>query len=275
MIESIVVGSVAFFIFLIVLSLVTYVLVYNQRPIRLENTATTAQREFRVETINKFADDLYAVRLYINLALSPLKKIIEKVQEALVSSNKGSWIGEGQTILLLAADVKTNLKIAADSIPEAERPADDDTIIDMTDIINKLGGVPPDKSFPENLERLLNLMSGFDIRRKIRGKEYRLGTRNEIVLLYFCQEALKNVIQHSRSNRLTISIRYRRADFSLTIKDKGIGFNPSGNSSDPKKTGKGFELMLSAARVVGADLAIRSKPNKGTTISIYIKTLST
>jgi signal transduction histidine kinase len=78
------------------------------------------------------------------------------------------------------------------------------------------------------------------------------------------QEALNNMVKHSRADRVTIHLVASGSEAQLTIADNGRGFE-----SAPCSSGQlGMSIMRERAESVGARLSIRSAPAGGTTVKV-------
>jgi PAS domain S-box-containing protein len=81
------------------------------------------------------------------------------------------------------------------------------------------------------------------------------------------QEGLRNVAKHSGSKRASVSLIGTLHDVTLTIRDFGGGFRPD---SGKRRAGLGLTSMKERARLIGGELSIASKPNRGTTVRVRI-----
>ena len=83
------------------------------------------------------------------------------------------------------------------------------------------------------------------------------------------QEALENILKHARASHVRTSLEKQSNNWVYTIEDDGIGI-----VFDDKETlfkGLGIQGMQERANAIGAELHIRSQPNKGTIIQLIIK----
>jgi len=78
------------------------------------------------------------------------------------------------------------------------------------------------------------------------------------------QEALNNCIKHARASRITVSVSQVRDRVELRVIDDGTGLDPKSAQSD----GLGMLTMRERAHLIGARLAVDSKPGVGTTVRI-------
>ena len=77
------------------------------------------------------------------------------------------------------------------------------------------------------------------------------------------QEALTNVIRHSRATDVTISIETVSGELHLRIDDNGRGFEqPASDSPD----GLGLKIMRYRAQMLGGDLILESGANGGASV---------
>ena len=77
------------------------------------------------------------------------------------------------------------------------------------------------------------------------------------------QEALQNVVKHSASRHVSVSLSAQIDTINLTVKDSGTGFD-----SEVAMTGRGLGLtsMTERLKAVGGHVSIHSQPGHGTTV---------
>jgi PAS domain S-box-containing protein len=80
------------------------------------------------------------------------------------------------------------------------------------------------------------------------------------------QEALSNVIKHSRSRDVEMNVARINGRIVLKIKDFGIGFEPKASSS-----GIGLSTMRERLRMFGGNLSVNSSRGKGAEIIAEVK----
>jgi signal transduction histidine kinase len=80
------------------------------------------------------------------------------------------------------------------------------------------------------------------------------------------QESLRNVARHARCSRASVQLGGTERVLVLCVRDKGIGFEVAARG----KTGLGLESMRERARLIRARLSIRSKPGRGTRITLRV-----
>ena len=84
-----------------------------------------------------------------------------------------------------------------------------------------------------------------------------------LCLFRIVQEALGNVIKHSRAQRADVEVTGAADEIRLRIADAGIGFEPTLRNGN---AGIGLIGMRERLRLVGGTLSIRSAPAQGTEI---------
>jgi two-component system sensor histidine kinase NreB len=87
----------------------------------------------------------------------------------------------------------------------------------------------------------------------------------EINLYRVIQEALHNMMKHSRAKNVTIELTVGNGEINLIIQDDGVGFN-----MDETKEGLGLKHIEERVSQLGGIAKIYSKKNLGVTIAIMI-----
>jgi len=101
---------------------------------------------------------------------------------------------------------------------------------------------------------------------EIEGDRGKLGIEKELVVYRIAQEAIHNVIKHSRATELDVTLRFEGETFTMIIADNGIGFM---EEDTHEKNGIGIINMRQRAKLLNAELKIDSSPSGGATISLY------
>jgi signal transduction histidine kinase len=81
------------------------------------------------------------------------------------------------------------------------------------------------------------------------------------------QEALRNVVKHSRERYAEVDLSAREGELTLRVSDSGLGFDPTmvnGNS------GLGLISMRERLHLVGGQLTIHSQPKQGTELYVRV-----
>ena len=76
------------------------------------------------------------------------------------------------------------------------------------------------------------------------------------------QEALNNSVKHSRSARAEVRLTACNGTLRMTVRDYGLGFDPSVHAS-----GLGLATMRERLRLVGGNLEVASRPGEGTELT--------
>lgn len=84
-----------------------------------------------------------------------------------------------------------------------------------------------------------------------------------LCLYRVAQEALNNVIKHSGTDRVEVSLSEEHGKVSMQIRDFGVGFRPG-----DARQGLGLAAMRERLRMVQGELTIRSKPGDGTLVAV-------
>ena len=100
--------------------------------------------------------------------------------------------------------------------------------------------------------------------------EKRVDEKIEKALYRIIQEALSNIIKHSKAQNANIQIIKLDDLISLTIDDDGIGFNPETISNETKYRGIGLFSMKERVYAFNGVFQLNSDKNKGTEILIDI-----
>ncbi len=84
----------------------------------------------------------------------------------------------------------------------------------------------------------------------------------------FTEEAVYNVLKHARASILDVSLEVTSVQWTIRIKDDGVGFSPE--IVEKKKESYGVMGMKDRMKRFGGVLSIRSQPNQGTEIVAII-----
>jgi signal transduction histidine kinase len=89
-----------------------------------------------------------------------------------------------------------------------------------------------------------------------------------LALFHIAQEALNNVMKHSRANSVRVSLLAEPGAVTLEIEDNGVGFDITEGIGDRQ----GFRNMKDRAASVGAGFNCASEPGRGTRIRVELGT---
>lgn len=103
------------------------------------------------------------------------------------------------------------------------------------------------------------------------GDERRLTREVELSLYRIAQEALNNVVKHSKATRANLSIRYVDSEITLAITDNGNGFVAPASPTEFAPNGHfGLLGIHERADLIGARLEIESAVGKGTRLTVRL-----
>lgn len=111
----------------------------------------------------------------------------------------------------------------------------------------------------------------FAIAFKVAGRERDLSPQAKGHLLAIVQESLTNVSKHAEAKQVTVDLRYRPKEISLTVADDGCGLALEEATQRAWKERRfGLMGMQERAHILGGTLDIDSKPGRGTTIRVCL-----
>jgi len=104
--------------------------------------------------------------------------------------------------------------------------------------------------------------------------ESRLGEGTPIILFRIVQEAVNNILQHSRAKRASVDLRLRSGKVTLAVRDNGHGFDVSraGQNGEPSM---GLLFVREMAESHDGTFEIHSRRGKGTELLVSLPALST
>ena len=88
-----------------------------------------------------------------------------------------------------------------------------------------------------------------------------------LCLFRIVQEALRNVMKHSKASVAEVELSGQRGGVDLCISDPGAGFDPE---CAKRKGGLGLISMTERLRLIGGTLAVLSQPSRGTQIRVHV-----
>jgi signal transduction histidine kinase len=106
--------------------------------------------------------------------------------------------------------------------------------------------------------------NGIDCRWKLSGIDtLELAPSQSLDLMRFLQEALTNVLKHSGSTRVDVTVARAGAELRLSVRDDGRGFSVENGGSDGARAGgAGLRNLRTRARRLGAELQLQSRPGE-------------
>lgn len=95
----------------------------------------------------------------------------------------------------------------------------------------------------------------------------RLNPNLEVNLYRITQEALNNIVKHSKASEATVILQKNKSEIELTISDNGVGFDET-NIKKEKSINNGLANMQTRVRLLGGHIDIQTKSTKGTRIIV-------
>jgi two-component system NarL family sensor kinase len=134
--------------------------------------------------------------------------------------------------------------------------------------------------YPPNLRTagLANAVTDLGAKVSARGIEVRtrieddgsLSDVDQAVVYRVAQEALRNVVKHSRARHADIAMDVTGGGCELTIADDGVGFDPAAARTGPEAGHLGLTVLRDLARDAGAALDIRRNDPDGTVVAFRL-----
>jgi two-component system NarL family sensor kinase len=89
----------------------------------------------------------------------------------------------------------------------------------------------------------------------------------DLAMFRIVQEALNNIAKHSSADCVEIAISRRNGHATLSVRDNGVGFDPTKVESS-EGSGWGLRIMRERAESVGARFSLKAKPNRGVDVLV-------
>jgi two-component system sensor histidine kinase UhpB len=119
-----------------------------------------------------------------------------------------------------------------------------------------------------NLSERIGQATGLEINRRLERALPPLSAEAELVIYRIAQESLTNSVRHADASRIDLSLQTDRDIVRLTVTDDGTGFDPESE----RDRNSGIRGMRERALLVGARVAIESRPGAGTTVRLEVDT---
>jgi signal transduction histidine kinase len=103
---------------------------------------------------------------------------------------------------------------------------------------------------------------------KVQGHIYQIPNNVEIVIFRILQEFFSNTIKHSQASNLDIEIFFNELELKILAKENGKGFDVE----NVNNSGIGILNIKKRAKLIGAEIELKSKINEGTELIIIYKT---
>jgi two-component system, NarL family, sensor kinase len=107
-----------------------------------------------------------------------------------------------------------------------------------------------------------------EIRLRLSVRSQPLPMQIQEVIYRVTQESLQNIAKHSQASHVNLSIQAADKRIRLSVTDDGVGFRAETADSQPMSFG--LVGMRERAALLGGRLAIKSRPGKGTTVTLEL-----
>lgn len=106
---------------------------------------------------------------------------------------------------------------------------------------------------------------------QIKGESFRLKGQQELIIFRIIQEALHNILRHSKATLINVHFIYEPGVFALNIIDNGSGFDTSQmEAKNYNGLGFGIRNMYNRAKIINAHFKLKSTKEVGTSIHLNI-----
>jgi signal transduction histidine kinase len=144
-----------------------------------------------------------------------------------------------------------------------------EAIASLRTYMSDLRAVPAAASFTTALQKQVadpGIASLVDVELRMNlAKEPSLNPAQTEHLLAIVGEALANVARHAEATQVQVDVYCDNGSLQLAIADDGIGF-----ACPKEKQGYGLRNIRDRARLLGGELVIDSKPDRGTSVRLSI-----
>lgn len=223
------------------------------------------------KTLNKY-QSLY--RLYVKetgaAVTEERTRIACEIHDGLVQS----LAGVGFKLELCQQLVRKNPKASLATLRESKEQLKL-AIQEARQVIFNLRPLQYDKM--ELIPGLTNYLKSYEAQYHIKtdftvsGDEQILFPRTKIFLFRIVQEALSNVVQHAKADRVSVRLTIDLERLKVAISDNGVGFNMEQVLHNPEKWDHfGVRGIVERAKLVGGEAHIDSKKGRGTRIVVIV-----
>lgn len=123
-------------------------------------------------------------------------------------------------------------------------------------------------SLCEDIARQFQSDTGIPIGCKVTGVPFKFGESATRELMLIFREALTNAVTHASPKSVNIDVCFTKHDLKIEVRDDGCGFDP--NAALSRNGHYGILGMQERALLLGATMKIKSDPEQGTTLRIFV-----
>jgi signal transduction histidine kinase len=277
MLEWSIILSMFGLICLMILFFILFVVFYNKKFIRLENSyeriVAKVRQEVQQTTLNNlsfdiietFGNNLFAIRCnLVGGVLDPLQKITEDINQGFSNPSQTEQTAILQQVLHSVTAIQKN-------VLDTKKPVEDMNT-DVLKACEKLRTNFAENTLVKNFELEIQRFTGYDIIKNFTGAEYPLIEHKKMLLFWVFQLAMNNIKRHSHATQIHLELSYEPSSVRICIQDNGVGFDPA-DLNKLRKKGQGIDNMYTAARMINAELSITARPGMGAILTISLQTL--
>jgi signal transduction histidine kinase len=104
---------------------------------------------------------------------------------------------------------------------------------------------------------------------KVPAQEIELPGQVAVALFRIVQEALTNTVKYAKARNVSVALSRSPAGVALVVADDGVGLPPPAKG---REAAHGILGMRERVRALRGELVIKSKPNAGTAIEVFVPT---
>jgi PAS domain S-box-containing protein len=113
--------------------------------------------------------------------------------------------------------------------------------------------------------------TGIEVQSSIQINELHIDESVEVNLYRIVQEALTNIVKHSKCSSVLFEMSVEDGRLGVMVKDNGTGFSLKDVSQrDIEQRGMGLFIMEERAKAIGGRLQIHSEPDQGTNVQVEV-----
>jgi signal transduction histidine kinase len=163
--------------------------------------------------------------------------------------------GHGEEVAERARGIREELVALSESVHSLSRQLHP-SILDDLGLVDALGS------------ECLRLRQRDGVTVKYHARNVPTDVSRDVGLCFYrvAQEALRNVARHARCSEASVRLVANEREMVLCVRDRGIGFAIGGMG----KTGLGLESIRERAQLIQARLVVRSRPGKGTRVTLRV-----
>ena len=240
----------------------------NLRMIRIVGTSTD------ISSLKEFEQDLKISRNQLRKLMAHSQFVMEEERKQIAREIHDEL---GQSLAALKMDLSwLRKKIEVDDVNIIQKIQDMFSLIDSTvksvkkisanlrpDILDNLGLAAAIEWQTQNFEKHSGIRSSLSIV----PEDLNVDKNISIAIFRIYQEALTNVIKHSRATRVDVWLKKDNKCISLVVKDNGVGIQKQGASSS---NSFGLIGMKERAQSLSGHVNIKSSIDMGTTVEVVL-----